>query len=61
MQPYGRRRRVHKLHDADRCDICAENGFNKKSERQRNKKDMQIYMHMPFTRYNHVESERVDS
>ena len=39
MQPYGREKRIHKLHPHNECGPCAENAFNKKKARQKAKKD----------------------
>ena len=37
MQPYGWTKRTHKIHPHNECSICAENSWNKKKARQKNR------------------------
>jgi hypothetical protein len=41
MIPYGKSKRIHKHHPHNECEICSENGFNKKKARQEAQKEIQ--------------------
>ena len=44
MQPYGKKKRGSgKMHSHDKCSVCAENNFNKKTARQDSKREAELF------------------